>query len=421
MKKAFKIALAAVMIISMMTLFASAQEKSIELCYDEEYSETETYYYGGELKNGNNKVRPLADVDEIIFGDHYDDYVYYEFDVEQSGYYDFEAVSDAYYSIYISQDVRNGVVYGDTEVMFMDDKGFSVYLEEGSCIVGLIFYFYDWNGLGDVYNSGLNIEFLGAEITDMQIEEEYLEDLILGYHIGNEYDEENICGIYAEGKLVFDSGKECEFGESFAVEYPEDIAPGENAVTFTLPGYSKEYTVQIKTVDDYIKSVEVGNADRVAVVRQTFVPFIAYPSETDSIELIITKPDGTKQTEAVGWHYDIELKGEKTLTVWCDYCQKDDGNWYLTVQAAEKEFLAVPCETVSASFGENISLYWEGVLEYSLIMIDDVMYYLPDALNVFSGLNSEDRMIYFSNVFSAVGDCCGEIYSLTEMFFDYVF
>lgn len=424
MKKTLKsmifLILSAVLIFSVFTVGSFAQDKSIIWNYGDDVYQ-ETYYYGGELKLGENKVSPLADADEIIFGDCYDDNVYYEFDVEQSGYYDFEAVSDAYYSIYISQDIRDGIVYGDKELLITDDEGFSVYLEEGECIVGLIFYYYDWNGLGDIYNSELNIEFIGSEITDMQIEEEYLEDLILGYHIGSEYDENNTADILAEGKLVFNSGKELEFYEYLNAEYPEDIAPGENVITFVLPGYKKEYTVQIKTVDDYIKNVEVGNIDDMTVVKQTFMPDVVFTPDVNYIELIITNPDGTKKTEIADYDYMIELKGDKYIWISYDYIQKDDGKWYFTVEAMNKEYLSVPCETVQASFEENLGLYFNCVLEYAIGMVGETSWYLTDAFDLSLDLSVKERTELLSDAFSEIGNYYSEVYKITEMFMNFVF
>ena len=178
--------------------------------------------------------------------------------------------------------------------------------------------------------------------------------------------------------------------------------------------------MQIKTVEDYIKNIEIGNAEEVAVVKETFVPDIAYVTYPEYFELILIMPDGTKKTECIDYYYDIELKGGKLLTVWCDYYQKDDGNWYLTVELGNKEYLSIPCKTIPASFNENYTLYWEGIMEYALIMIGDSSLYFADAFDMFSDLSIKERMNCISNGFTAIGDCYSEIYELTEMFLDYV-
>lgn len=416
MKKIVKIAFFTVLLVSLLGIGAFAQEKTIEWDYGGEDSFTETYNYGGELQVGDNKVSPLTDAYKIIFSDYYSENVYYEFDVEKSGYYDFETVSDSYYGIYISQDIKDGVAYGDAEYLTLEGNGYKVYLEEGECVVGLIFYFYDWNGLGDIYNSELNIEFIGSEITDLQIADEYLDNIILGYHIATEYDEENICSILAEGKLVFDSGKEYEFFEYLDVRYSDDIAPGENTVTFVLPNYEKEYAVKIKTVDDYIKDVEVGNIEEAAVVKETFMPGIVFHPD-EYIDVIITLPDGTKKDD----DYIVELNDDNYIWVTYDYIQKDDGKWYFVVSAADKEYICEPCKTVTASFDENFGLYWSSVLEYAVVMIGETSWYLTDALHMFSGLSVGERMENISIVFSELEEYYTEVYNLTELFMNFVF
>lgn len=417
MKKHLKIIAFVIMLISLFTLNAFAQDKTIE--WVDDYG-SETYSYGGELKIGNNKVSPNKEPNKFNFNIFDGDFVYYEFDVEQSGYYNIEATAENYFSTYISQDIRNGVVYGDKEYLLFDDDGFKVYLEEGNCIFGLLFYFDNSGFSDDAYDGTLNIEFIAEEIADLQIEEEYLEDIILGYHIGTDYDEENTCGIPAKGKLVFNNGKEIGFNEYLSAKYDEDIAPGENEITFVLPNYQKSYTVQIKTVEDYIKNIEIGNAEDVAIVKETFVPDVVYSIDPEYFELILTMPDGTKKTECIDYYYDIELKGGKLLTLWCEYYQKEDGNWYLTVEIGNAEYLSLPCETIPASFNENYTLYWEGVTEYTLIMLDDASYYFDCAFDISSGLSIKERTDCISNGFNAIGDCYSEIYELTEMFIDYV-
>ena len=131
-------------------------------------------------------------------------------------------------------------------------------------------------------------------------------------------------------------------------------------------------------------------------------------------------PDGTKKTEYIDYYYDIELKGEKLLTIWCEYYQKEDGNWYLTVELGNKEYLRIPCKTIPASFTENYILYLEGIMEYAFIMIDDSTWYFTNALDLFSGSGIKERMDCISNGFTAIGDCYSEVFELTEMFMNYI-
>lgn len=422
MKRTLKTIALILALVSLFALSASAKDKTIEWDYSYDDSYRETYVYGGELKLGNNKIEPISKVNRFDFDTFHRDRVYYEFDVEKSGYYSIEILGDLYYTHYlpnISQDIRNGVVYGEKEYLLLDDYCYGVYLEEGDCIFGVDFFIYEPYFLDGDYSGELSMEFIAEEITDIQIDDEYLEDMILGYHIATEYDENNTTDIVAGGKVVFDNGKEYEFYQIVDVEYSDDIAPGENKITFVLDDFKKEYTVQIKTVDDYIESIEIKNLEEVAVVTQTFIPDYAYSSDF-YLDLVVNKPDGTKITEEeVYYFYDIELKGDKSLTIWFEYLQGDDGKWYFIAYAGDKELLREPCKTVSASFEDNYLIFIEKVADCTLFMLSDFSWYMSDAFGILSGLSITERFESFSDAFTSIGDCYSEIYNLTEKFIDY--
>lgn len=420
MKRTLKITTLFIVIISMFTLSAYAQEKTIEWDFYNDGTYIFTYNYGGELKLGNNKIEPVNESKWYDFDNYLDYYVYYEFDVEKSGYYSIEILNDyTFLSPNISQDIRDGVVYGDEDYMYLDTDSYCVYLEEGNCVFGIDFLIFEPYAEED-YSGELNLEYIGKEIIDIQIDDEYLEDIILGYHIATEYDENNTTDFFAGGKIIFDSGKECEFSKIIEAKYSDDIAQGENKITFDLWDFKKEYTVQIKTVDDYIESIEIGNIEEVAVVTQTFIPDYAYPTDC-YIELTLTQPDGTKITDnEVYYYYDIDLKGDKTLTIWFEYLQGDDGKWYFIAYAGDKELLREPCKTVPASFSENYILLIDRVTMNTLVMFEEFSWYMSDAFGILSGLSIAERFESFSDAFASIGDYYSEIYKLTELFINNV-
>ena len=416
MKKAFKTIILIAMLLSLFAVSVSAQDKTIQ--WDDGY-DIETYSYGGELKLGNNTISPVSESGFFDFASFRFDNVYYEFDVEKSGYYSIETFGELYVTPLVSQDIRDGVVYSEEETTFYDYDGFKVYLEEGECVFGVNFIIYGLVYPDDLYDAELNIEFIAEEITDIKVEDEYLEDIILGYHIATEYDENNTGSIPAKGKIVFNNGKELEFDQYVSVEYPDNIAPGKNKISFVFPNFKKDYTVEIKTVNDFIKSVEIGNPEEAATVKQLFLPDVIYSPDV-YIELIMAKPDGTKITEEIYSSYDLELKGDKYLTIWCNHYQKDDGNWYLTVEVGNKEYLSIPCEATPASFKENYILYTNYVTESMLNIFANFSWYMFDAVNVFSGLSIKERAESFSDAFISVGENCSEIYNLNKLFLDYI-
>ena len=416
MKRALKSIVLIAMLLSLFAVSVSAQDKTIQ--WDNGY-DIETYNYGGELKLGNNTISPVGKSDFFDFASFRLDNVYYEFDVEKSGYYSIETVGELYVAPLVSQDIRNGVVCSEEETMFYDYDGFMVYLEEGECVFGVNFMIYGLIYPDDIYDAELNIDFVAEEITDIKVEEDYLEDIILGYHIATEYDENNTSSIPAKGKIVFNNGKEFEFDQYVSVEYPDNMALGKNKISFVFPNFKKDYTVEIKTVNDFIKSVEIGNPEEAATVKQLFLPDVIYSPDV-YIELIMTKPDGTKITEEVYGSYDLELKGDKYLTIWCNHYQKDDGNWYLTVEVGNEEYLSVPCDATPSSFTENYILYTNYVTESMLNIFANFSWYMFDEVNVFSGLSIKERAESFVDAFISVGENCSEIYNLNKLFLDYI-
>ena len=417
MKKTLKILLLIAAIISLFAVSAYAQSDTIQ--WDDGY-EIETYTYGGELALGKNQIAPVSDNSWLDSSAFSFNNVYYEFEVQKSGYYRIETVGELYITPFVSQDIRDGVVYGEEETIFYDYDGFNVYLEEGECVFGANFIIYGWFYSDDTYVCELNIEYIAEEITDIEIEEDYLEDIILGYHIATEYDENNTGSLPAKGKIIFSDGTELEFDQYLSVEYPENIAPGENKISFVVPNFKKEYTVQIKTISDYIKSIEIGNPEEAAVVKQLFLSEVIYAPDI-YIELILTKPDGTKITEEIYNSYDIELKGDKYITVWYNHYLKDDGIWYLTVEVGNEEYLSIPCEATPASFGENFILYTNYASQSTLSIFANFSWYMYDALNAFSGLTLKERAQSFSDAFISVGENISEIFNLTKAFVGYIF
>lgn len=422
MKKSLKsivsLVLTAVLMFSLFSICAFAEEKSIIWNYGENVVQ-DTYYYGGELKVGENKVSPLADADELVFDYVYTDMVYYEFEVEQSGYYNI--ITEYNYYICISQDIRDGVAYGNEDyTTYNEDYDvYMCYLTEGECVFGLGFIIYTWDSKEEIYNSSLGIEFIGEEITDMQIEQEYLEDIILGYHIDSEYDEDNSGSLPVKGKVTFDSEKEVEISNYLMVEYADGIAAGETEITFCLLNYKKDFTVQIKTVENFVKSVEINNTDEINKVKETFVPdFVIYP-DVEDVDLTVTMADGTKKNITDTYSYEIELKGEKFIYIWCDYVQKEDGKHYFTVEVADKEYLSIPCETEPVSFNENMNLFWKSVMEQAFLLIDFVSMYLNYAFDFTANIGVEDRLAAISSAFMRVERYFENVSELVEHFRNY--
>ena len=419
MKKAIKIAAMFVLLISIFTLSASAKNKTIEWDYYSDGMELYTYADGGELKLGNNEIAPVGKPDFHDSDDFFEDKVYYEFNVEKSGYYSVEILGDLYYTHYvpkISQDIRDGIVYGEKEYLLLNNNDYTVYLEEGCCIFGIDFWIYEPYYSDGIYDGGLNIEFVAEKISDVQIDNESLEDIILGQHIDPEHDENSKTYIPATGKIIFSNGKEFTFDQYIGIEYPENVAPGKNEIIFVFREFKKAYSVDLKTIEDYIESVEIRNLDEIAVVTQTFIPDYVFTPDR-CIDLVINKTDGTKLTDSnVYFIYSIQLKGGKSLSLWFDYIQDESGKWYFVAYSGEKELLREPCITINASFESNLNLFTQKISDYVIFMLTDFAWYMSEALDIFSGQSAAERSESISDAFNAVRFYSEEILNLIKLF-----
>ena len=276
--------------------------------------------YKGTLKLGNNHVD---------FEDGTDTY-YVTFSVEKPGYYHFKCDREDLYRfgwIFVPEDSLNGNISDFYKAAFsFYDNGQFDYFEAGEHTLLI-------SRTEGIDSLNIDIEYLGEEITDIQIEQEDLDNVILGYneiallddgklfylpHDMTEV-EEGKYGNSFRTKIIFSSGKVHDMGNvglGYHVKGGK-LKEGKNTVTFSLAesfGFDKEFEITAHSPTEYIKDIEVSNLDEFKTVKINEEGFVYNIPE--NFDITVTYADGSKETfNSETWDGFIELDNGKKLYV----------------------------------------------------------------------------------------------------------
>lgn len=276
--------------------------------------------YKGNLKLGDNHV-DFEDGEDLY---------YVTFNVEEPGYYLFTCDRKDLYNfswIFIPKDSQSGKIEDFYRLKYRPlDKGNFDYLEAGEHSLLI-------SSTGEMDSTDVHVEYLGEEVTDFQIEQEDLDNVILGYNevtpVGNgellylAHDmtevEEGKYGNYFRTKIIFSSGKVFDMGDwglSYRVKDGK-LKEGKNTVTFFLAEYygiDKEFEITAHYPTEYIKDIEVTNIDEFKVVKINEEGFVHQVPE--NYEVTVTYADGSKETfDGATWDRFIELDDGRKLFV----------------------------------------------------------------------------------------------------------
>lgn len=281
--------------------------------------------YKGTLKLGDNHVE---------FEDGVSTY-YVNFEVEEPGYYLFTSDRKDMYTfswIFVPEDSQSGQIdgYYSAVISHYENEDILEYFEAGEHTLLI-------SRTEGIDSTGVNVEYLGEEITDIQIEQEDLDNVILGYDEITKRDErdKNILwivphdmtevedGLYGNSfraKIVFSSGKVHDMGDvglGYHVKGGK-LKEGKNTVTFELGekfGFHKEFVITAHSPKEYVKDIEVSNIDEFKKVKINEEGFIH--SRPENFEVTVTYADGRKETfDGATWDGFIEIDdGRKLLVV----------------------------------------------------------------------------------------------------------
>ena len=425
-RKTFKsvIALALAFVLSLgvvSTAFAVNIDDTVEWEYEGDFGEyvgIDEYTYKGELVEGANTIN----------GDDYSSPCY-TFNAEKSGYYLFSSENGLF--SYVSEEIiRDDIPYGYADSVSGEraideesDEYYDLfYIPEGTVYVGLDFY-------GDYARGTLEIEYLGAELTDVSVDENELKDLIRDWDIGYGSGK----GFYFQTDTTFTFDEENEVvleGAYLRLDTPDssEVVDGENIVkTINTFGIEKEYTLTCYPIEHYISKIEITNLDKYLTYKRYYNEEINdevgfyYADDGKGIAgetLTVTLCDGTTQSFVLDWDEDveIELPNGRKVDTWM-YQSVRDGSVYLVVNVCGVNFLEGECTPVDATAEENLDMLKSRIERRISSMNYWVDFWISRAKNADSITDianyiryAIDEISYYAKeIFTEIGDCCGHL------------
>jgi len=423
-KSVIALALALVLSLSVVsTAFAVNIGETIEWTYEYDYGEgTVTFNptYKGELVEGSNNIK----------GDAYASPCY-TFNAEKSGYYLFSSENGLF--PYLSEEIIDGKPYGyaddvSGERKIDEDSGeyYSLFcIPEGIVYAEIGFY-------GDYADGTLEIEYLGAELTDVSIDENELKDLIKDYDIG--YGSGKGFDFRTDATFTFDGENEVLLEGAFLrldTVAGGEVVEGENIVkTINTFGVEKEYTLTCYSINHYVQKVEISNLDKYLTYKRyygedNYGDFGFYTSENgkglSGETLTVTLCDGSTQSfvlESLYEEIEVELPNGRKVNVYMggNYNPYEDKACFEVeicgVTVFEKE-----CTAIEATAKENLEEL-KSAIRIGMIFIEYEIRFWTARVTEAESIGVAATYIKFmidsifmriNDIFTEIGDCCGHL------------
>ena len=329
------------------TVAAFATGGSIEWV-DTDYEASVYYAYGGkELELGTSVINNTNPGDNLV---------YYEFEAENSGYYTIYTEESW---IKVPDYMQNGKAYDFLPWELIDDNGKRLYyIEKGENIIGFNLY--------DNETDTVEIEYLAEEIVDFTIEEEALDNIIIGWDI-NKYDAGTFW-ITSDSVVTFSNGTELSL-EDFEFEctnkeYPSD---GKNTATIRFGDETKKITYTAYKIESIIDSVELTNVEDYLTAKVDYNNYL-YTEGVHGETLTVYFKDGTKTEAVVGYGYaEITLPCGKTVEACIGEYWTEGDEVCFAIEIAGHNFAEYEYEIERQTIAENLltlkedndyMLYW---------------------------------------------------------------
>lgn len=405
-KSAVALVLACVMMFCAFPAFAVEAEETVRWYYSENYIE---YTYAGELKEGQNSVEAYDS-----------DIIYCSFNAEKAGYYLF--FND---NTFVDETIFNGIENGKFigvqhgEWLGYSGKyggiGYFFYLEAGVSYLG--FHLVGSSeGPVSLDFGEITVTYCG-EVTDMIFAENSFDVIpntsdVWGWDPYNDvYNaDENIYTYAVDVKDVhvgFSSGKTIEMGDrayKIVTKNCLDVI-GNHKAKICFSGYEEDIAINAHPVSDYIKSVDVKNVEKSAVVKEYYNGDIAWDYRSLGYETaVVTFADGTEEELILNefGNGKITLCNGRTYTVYTTIKTVKEDNRksvYLVVCLSNNMDLVLnsyECKTVKANNDEN----YEHLIEVTIgDYVGALVYYLELASDADSATEFVNSLSAFWAVF----------------------
>lgn len=344
MKKTFKLILV-VTVITILSLMATsayaAQPENITWNYERDLYEDFTY--GGKaVTEGTTEIINPTDKN----------FAYYDFYAKESGYYAVCTENDSWVIFAEEFDENTAKGIAEYEYFYIGyDEYRLFFLEKGENIMGISFY-----GLEE---DTVTIEYYGSEILDYTINEEILDDYIIGWNVWEcnpEY-----FSVNSDTVITFSSGKTLELEEnSFEGTCDSTPVEGKSKATIEFFGIEKEVEFTAYYIDSIVESVELSNVEKHTTVYEDYTGENQYV-EISGETLTVSFTDGTKCVAPVEENYATVVlpTGYQTEA----YIGHDTYENILNVEFFGKRFIEINCEVEGMMLGDNLNVLRENNME----------------------------------------------------------
>ncbi len=265
--------------------------------------------YKGTMELGKN---------HITFEDSVDLY-YVDFNAQESGYYSFDCENDDCYAVLPEDSESESINALAHDEVNIRNKIQLYYVEKGMNTV-LVFK------NPDVDSANIDVKYLGEKITDIVIEQQDLDNVVLGY---NEYTDDGNAvnqnqSIMGEGtyanlfrtKILFSSGKVYDMDNTELVYTVREgeLREGRNTAVFNIFGNEIEREITLHPITDYVKNIEISNLEEFTFAKINENGFVYEAPE--NYEITITYGDASQETfDGTIWDKTLKLDNGVELRV----------------------------------------------------------------------------------------------------------
>lgn len=351
MKKTLKsilaITLALIMSFGTLTVFA-AEGDTLKWYHDnvENSAEFVKYEFFGNLTEGVNVISTDTDVNSR----------YYTMDTKE-GYYLF-TMGELFHGSYIwnvitPKKLSNGIAHGTKSTVLdwweiLDEENeeyqnhFIYKFNAGENIIGV-----DVVSVPGYEAPELTIEYLGENITDFDVE---TEEFIKGHDV---HLEESEGWVFADFDVRFSEEKTVSVKNNAIFFTCNEIAEGENIFTFEIEGLKKDFTLTVNSIDRYIESAELSNAEKHSEVFVDYNGGYSHHSINNEI-LTITFTDSTKQEVLINYNSGtFSLPNGKEYEVYLRYNKDSDDKYYLCINTCGEAIKKYECTVTQCNLAED--------------------------------------------------------------------
>lgn len=409
MKKFLSVILAALILVCPLCGFATEAPETLEwyfFCDDSEPCDPWIYSYKGSIGLGKSEVK-------FTEGEYND---YYTFNAENAGYYYVKCSENDILWLDFPEEIKDGKAFGEAEGYFISESECDIEsiikLDAGETVLGI-----DFRRMSDPEETyEFEIDYLGSEITDIVIEEEALENLILDVDLLNN----DGSYTFTDVDVVFSGGKTITVKNEWLELYTDTYSwvKGENNATIDYMNFSKNVVVHACEMSDVITDVEFVNFDEYKDVITTFDE--PYAKEIYGAELVFTLADGNKINFSTEYEESIEINGRSYYPyAYYSYNGAEDVDIKISVSGIIVE--TFDCDVTKSSYIDGSGLLLSCIGD----SLKDSFYYSRVAFTEFMRMYDAedfedtlyDTLSYFNLSFEKFINC----FRLLETFMNYYF